>query len=73
MLAQCLLAEGDFDGAAAAAAEALRLHCAWGTSWDKRMRWGGWVSWTRVLLAKATERSPWPASAWETVNLGLVR
>ena len=73
VLAQCLLVRGDYDGAADAAAEALRLHCAWGTSWDKRMRWGGWVSWTRVLLAKAQERSPWPESAWGAVNLGLVR
>ncbi|KAL1522598.1 hypothetical protein AB1Y20_017581 [Prymnesium parvum] len=73
VLAQCLLARGDFDAAAAEAAEAMRLHCAWGTSWDKRMRWGGWIAWTRVLHNKATERSPWPESAWGAVNLGLVR
>ncbi|KAL3931825.1 MAG: hypothetical protein SGPRY_000964 [Prymnesium sp.] len=73
VLAQCLLAGGDFDGAAAEASEALRLHCMWGTSWDKRMRWAGWVSWTRVLWNKAIERDPWPESAWGTVNLGLVR
>ena len=73
VLAQCLLATGDYVGAEQEAAQALRLHCAWGTSWDKRMRWGGWVSWTRVLHNKAVERSPWPESAWGAVNLGLVR
>jgi len=73
VLAQCLLADGDFEGGEAAAASALELHCAWGTSWDKRMRWAGWLAWTRVLLGRAREREPWPSSAWAAVNLGLVR
>jgi len=73
VLAQCLLTAGNFDAAADVAAEALRIHCSWGTSWDKRMRWGGWVSWTRVLLNRAVDREPWPENAWGAVNLGLVR
>lgn len=73
VLAQCLLADGDFGGAEAAAAAALELHAGWGTAWDKRMRWAGWLAWTRVLLGRARGREPWPASAWAAVNLGLVR
>lgn len=73
VLAQCHLAAGDHARAEAAAVEALRLHVSWGTSWDKRMRWAGWVAWTRVLLNRAQAREPWPQSAWQVVNLGLVR
>lgn len=73
VLSQCLLADGDFGGAERAAARALELHAGWGTSWDKRMRWAGWLAWTRVLLARARAREPWPQSAWAAVNLGLVR
>lgn len=73
VLAQCRLADGRFEEAERAAAAALELHAMWGTSWDKRMRWAGWVAWTRVLLGRAREREPWPQSSWAAVNLGLVR
>jgi hypothetical protein len=73
VLAQCQLAAGDFEAAEDSAARALALHASWGTSWDKRMRWAGWLAWTRVLLQRARDREPWPTSAWAAVNLGLVR
>ncbi|RRT37544.1 hypothetical protein B296_00045250, partial [Ensete ventricosum] len=56
----------------AAAGKGLRLMLEWGSSWDKRMSWEGWVAWGRVLSAKAKEKT-WPRSSWGIVNLGLVR
>uniref|UniRef100_M8C9U2 Uncharacterized protein n=1 Tax=Aegilops tauschii TaxID=37682 RepID=M8C9U2_AEGTA len=49
----------------------LRLGLEWGSSWDKRMSWEGWVSWGRVMRDKAKEKQ-WPRSAWGIINLGLV-
>ncbi|XP_078442105.1 E3 ubiquitin-protein ligase [Wolffia australiana] len=72
VLAQVYLGDERFEEAAAAAAEGLRLLLGWGSAWDKRMSWEGWVAWGRVLLMSARDRS-WPRSSWGVVNLGLVR
>ncbi|VAH87046.1 unnamed protein product [Triticum turgidum subsp. durum] len=73
VLAQVLLnGGGRWEEAEAAAAEGLRLVLEWGSSWDKRMSWEGWVSWGRVMRDKAKEKQ-WPRSAWGIINLGLVK
>ncbi|KAL6575187.1 hypothetical protein OROMI_012472 [Orobanche minor] len=71
VLGQIYLGKRDFDAAEKAAERGLRLMMEWGSPWDKRMTWQGWVSWGRVLLMKAKIRS-WPENAWGILNLGLV-
>ncbi|KAL6495659.1 hypothetical protein OROGR_030222 [Orobanche gracilis] len=71
VLGQIYLGKGDFDAAEKAAERGLRLMIEWGSPWDKRMTWQGWVSWGRVVLMKAKDRS-WPQNAWGILNLGLV-
>ncbi|CAI0444157.1 unnamed protein product [Linum tenue] len=72
VLAQVYLSKGRFKEAEREAAVGLRLILEWGSAWDKRMSWEGWVSWARVLLMKAEEKS-WPNTSWGILNLGLVR
>jgi hypothetical protein len=73
VLAQVLLnGGGRWEEAAAAAEEGLKLVLEWGSSWDKRMSWEGWVSWGRVMRDKAMDKE-WPRSAWGIINLGLVK
>ncbi|XP_022141691.1 uncharacterized protein LOC111011992 [Momordica charantia] len=71
-LGQLYLGEGRFEEAARAAEEGVRLMLEWGSAWDKRMPWEGWIAWGRVLLMKAKDRS-WPNTSWGILNLGLVR
>ncbi|XP_047972597.1 uncharacterized protein LOC125215270 [Salvia hispanica] len=71
VLAQIYLGKGEFEAAEEAAERGLRLLVDWGSPWDKRMTWQGWVAWGRVLLMKAKEKS-WPETAWGILNLGLV-
>lgn len=72
LLAQSLIQSGDFESAAVAATKALDLQHQWGTSWDKRLPFGAWVAWTRVLLQQAQAKEPWPTNSWKVNNLGLV-
>ncbi|CAI9785518.1 unnamed protein product [Fraxinus pennsylvanica] len=72
VLAQIYLSEGRFEEAEKIAEKGVRLLVEWGSPWDKRMSWEGWIAWSRVLLMKAKERS-WPNTSWGILNLGLVR
>ncbi|KAL8267194.1 hypothetical protein R6Q59_004538 [Mikania micrantha] len=72
VLGQIYLSQGRFDEAEKEAEEGLRLLLAWGSPWDKRMSWEGWIAWCRVLVMKAKEKS-WPQTSWGILNLGLVR
>lgn len=72
VLAQVYLSKGRFLEAEREAEKGLILMLDWGSPWDKRMSWEGWISWVRVLLMKAREKS-WPNTAWGILNLGLVR
>jgi hypothetical protein len=72
LLAQSRLHAGNFQGAIDAATQALELQHQWGTSWDKRLPFGAWVAWTRVLLQRAQAQEPWPSNSWGVNNLGLV-
>ncbi|CAD6248883.1 unnamed protein product [Miscanthus lutarioriparius] len=75
VLAQLLLNDGRYAKAeaAAAAGRGVRLLLQWGSSWDKRMSWEGWVSWGRLMGDKARHRrGTWPRTAWGIINLGLV-
>ncbi|XP_050374914.1 uncharacterized protein LOC126792551 [Argentina anserina] len=72
VLAHVHLTQGKYDEAEREAETGLRLLLEWASSWDKRMSWQGWISWARVLLMKAQEKS-WPQTSWGILNLGLVK
>lgn len=72
VLTQIYNSQGRYDEADKEAEIGLRLMLEWGTTWDKRMSWEGWIAWTRVLLMKAKEKS-WPHTSWGILNLGLVK
>ncbi|KAK8970317.1 hypothetical protein KSP40_PGU003115 [Platanthera guangdongensis] len=73
VLAQVYLGKERWSEAETTAEEGLRLMLEWGTGWDKRVTWEGWVAWARVLLVKAREKD-WPKNnPWGILNLGLVR
>ncbi|EOX99028.1 Uncharacterized protein TCM_007656 [Theobroma cacao] len=70
VLAQVYLNKGRFVEAEQEAERGLTLMLEWGSPWDKRMSWEGWIAWARVLPLKAKEKS-WPQSAWGVLSLGL--
>ncbi|KAJ3689174.1 hypothetical protein LUZ61_018338 [Rhynchospora tenuis] len=72
VLAQVYLNARRYEEAEKEAAMGLRLILEWGSCWDKRMTWEGWISWGRQMLGKAKERD-WPTHAWGILNLGLVK
>ncbi|MBA0602274.1 uncharacterized protein LOC105781842 [Gossypium raimondii] len=72
VLAQVYLNQGRFEEAEKEAERGVTLMLEWGSPWDNRMSWEGWVAWGRVLLLRAKEKS-WPHSAWGVLSLGLVR
>lgn len=72
LLAQLLIHRERFADAETHAAKAIELLVAWGTPWDKRMPWGAWVAWSRVLWKAAREHS-WPDDAMGVISLGEVR
>lgn len=72
VLAQILLADGHWEEAQKEATEGLKLLLEWGTQWDKRVAWEGWIAWARVLKNSGEEKT-WPKSGWGIINLGLVK
>eukprot|EP01018_Ginkgo_biloba_P022331 Gb_21125 [translate_table: standard] len=72
VLAQIYLSQGKYEEGQKEAETGLRIMLEWGTNWDKRMSWEGWIAWTRVLVMKAKEKS-WPHTSWGILNLGLVK
>jgi hypothetical protein len=72
VLAQVYLNGRRYEEAEREAETGLRLMLEWGSSWDKRMTWEGWISWGRVMLGNAKDRD-WPTNAWGIINLGLVK
>ena len=72
LLAQKYLEVGDFSRAKKIAERALVLQHEWGTCWDKRMSFGAWLAWTRVLHQRAVAQEPWPANSWDVNNFGMV-
>jgi hypothetical protein len=75
LLAQLYLYNNEYDKAARATTEALVIQQQWGTAWDKRLQFGAWVAWTRVLHQRAIDQSPqpWPTNSWDVNNFGLVQ
>lgn len=72
VLAQVYLNMERYGEAQMQAEEGLRLLLEWGSSWDKRMPWEGWVSWGRAMLTKATDKD-WPHTSFGILSLGLVK
>ncbi|GLT63102.1 hypothetical protein SLA2020_356870 [Shorea laevis] len=69
VLSKLYLSQERFEEAEKLAEKGLTLLLGWGSPWDKRMPWGGWVAWARVL---AKEKA-WPNTSWGILKLGLVR
>ncbi|KAH0456186.1 hypothetical protein IEQ34_014093 [Dendrobium chrysotoxum] len=72
VLGQVYMALERYEEAEREAEEGLRLLLEWGSPWDKRMSWEGWVAWGRLILQKAKARS-WPKTSFGIISLGLVR
>ncbi|KAI0500071.1 hypothetical protein KFK09_018279 [Dendrobium nobile] len=72
VLGQVYMAVERYEEAEREAEEGLRLLLEWGSPWDKRMSWEGWVAWGRLILQKARARS-WPKTSFGIISLGLVR
>ncbi|KAI4983368.1 hypothetical protein ZWY2020_023860 [Hordeum vulgare] len=72
VLAQMCLNAEMYEEAQEQAEEGLKLLLEWGSSWDKRMPWEGWVSWGRAMLTKAKEKD-WPHTSFGILSLGLVK
>ncbi|ERN10243.1 uncharacterized protein LOC18438415 [Amborella trichopoda] len=72
LLAQIYVMQGRYEEGEREGERGLKLMLEWGSNWDKRVSWEGWVAWNRVLIMKAKERS-WPQTSWGILNLGLVR
>ncbi|EEF49640.1 uncharacterized protein LOC8260736 [Ricinus communis] len=72
VLSQVYLTKDRFEEAEREAEKGVTLMLEWGSPWDKRTSWEGWIAWGRVLLMKAKEKS-WPNTSWGILNLGLVR
>ncbi|KNA06461.1 hypothetical protein SOVF_180820 [Spinacia oleracea] len=72
VLSQLYLGKERFEEAEREAERGLVLLLEWGSPWDKRMSWEGWIAWARVLLMKSKENS-WPQTSWGILNLGLVK
>lgn len=73
MLAQVYLHRNEYESAIKAALRALGLQREWGVAWDKRLSFGAWVAWTRVLLQRAERSEAWPTNSWDVNNMGLVK
>ncbi|WP_336728620.1 DUF6817 domain-containing protein [Achromobacter ruhlandii] len=71
LLAQLALTAGDFEAAEGHAAAGLAALQAWGTAWDKRIEWAGWMAWARIELQNARARR-WPENLAALNGLGLV-
>ena len=71
LLAQVALTRGDFKTAEAQALAGLQALQVWGTAWDKRIAWEGWIAWARILLQSA-RKGQWPESIGALNSLGLV-
>lgn len=71
LLAQLALTQGDFATAETQAQAGLAALQAWGTAWDKRIAWEGWIAWARILLQSARARQ-WPDHIGGLNSLGLV-
>lgn len=72
VLAQVCVNTERYEEAQKQAEEGLKLLLEWGSSWDKRMPWEGWVSWGRAMLNKAKEKD-WPRTSFGILSLGLVK
>ncbi|KAK9051288.1 hypothetical protein SSX86_027915 [Deinandra increscens subsp. villosa] len=72
LLSQFYVSRGRYEEGEREGEKGLGLLLEWGCPWDKRISWEGWVSWCRVLVSKAKERS-WPHTSWGIISLGLVK
>jgi len=72
LLAQIFIQKKDFQKAMEHAEKGLKLFQLWGTAWDKRISWEGWISWARVIY-NCSQTQTWPSSGEGILNLGLIK
>eukprot|EP00808_Paulinella_micropora_P013984 g13842.t1 len=72
MLAQVYMREKRWDEAAKACEKAMHVFAVWGTAWDKRISFDGWVSWIRTMHLQATKHT-WPSTSMGMISIGLVQ
>jgi hypothetical protein len=72
LLSQILIQRGNYEEAEKYAKQALNLFIQWGTTYDKRISWEGWIAWTRVLIQNSRKKY-WPTTSFGVLNLGLVQ
>jgi hypothetical protein len=70
LLAQLHLIDHEWLIAQEHATTGLTILTQWGTPWDKRIDFGGWVAWARVLKDLAIKQI-YPKDGWGAVNLGI--
>lgn len=70
--AQVLCQQQSWREAKELAAEGLKWLTLWGTNWDKRVTFEGWVCWARCLFFQAC-REEWPDSSGGVESLGAVQ
>jgi hypothetical protein len=71
LAAQLHVQAGRWKQAQAAAAAGFKLLCEWGTCWDKRVTWEGWLAWARCIHFQAG-RQEWPTTSGGMESLGAV-
>jgi len=71
LLAQVLVQKKEYEKAITHGEKGLYLLQIWGTAWDKRIAWEGWIAWVRVILLNAKAQT-WPTTSDGIIRLGLV-
>jgi len=71
ILSQIYIQKKEFQKAAEHSQEGLKLLQIWGSAWDKRISWEGWIAWCKVIIMN-TKNKTWPTSSSGIISLGLV-
>ena len=71
LLAQKYLHANDSENTKQVAGRALEVQLQWRTAWDKRLLFGAWVAWTRVMYQRAEDELEWPTNSMNVINFGL--
>lgn len=69
--AQIHVSRGQWQRAQELAERGVRLLWGWGTNWDKRVAWEGWIAWGRCIYFQAGRRE-WPTTSGGIQSLGAV-
>jgi len=71
ILSQIYIQKKEFQKAEEHSQEGLKLIQIWGSAWDKRISWEGWIAWCKVIILNAKSKT-WPTSSSGIISLGLI-